>query len=300
MLLASSDDALRVRLGRRLEAAGHSLQEASDGVEVLERLDRGGVDVAIVDLSMPRLSGAQIVERLRAQHSASALPVLVLAGGEKSAEVVRAIKLGANDYAHRGLDFELLHARVQGLIRLSVAARAAQTALAEVQSALESSAQLKLELSPEGRLRDASPGSKTLLGYAPEQLLGRLFFDLVHNQDSLALRQGAPAGQPLPLKEPLVLRLRRQDGRWIWVELRTRRVLGPDGRLQTLHAYATDVTARVEPEAVQPPAGLNLRVEDQRERARLANMLARIGYALVEDSPGQLRIVRTKKPDGSA
>ena len=74
------DDEAQVRevLRRMVEAHGHSVLEAGDGVEALEKLGEHGVDLAIVDLMMPRMDGLELMGRMRADHADT--KVIVISG----------------------------------------------------------------------------------------------------------------------------------------------------------------------------------------------------------------------------
>ena len=74
------DDSLVVRkvMQKDLEADGLEVETAIDGVNALEVLERAGVDVALVDIEMPRMNGYELLEQLRGDPRYQQLPVIVI------------------------------------------------------------------------------------------------------------------------------------------------------------------------------------------------------------------------------
>lgn len=308
LLLADSDAELREMLVGRLRSLGYAVEEAADGEQALSRLARGGIDVALLDLRLPRLDAARLLHRLRQQTPAEELPVLVLGTSDRNPELLRALAEGANDYALKGGDVEVLAARLRNLTLLRRTALKAQQAVAAAAAAAANAAQgghdaepgpeFSFDLSPDGRFRDLSAAGVAALGYPAEQLLGRPLFDLVHQQDAAVLRRDAPPGHPLPDAPTVLFRFKRPDGRHIWLEVQPRKNPDPrTGGLRGVWCIGQDVSKRVEGQRAPEP-GIAVSVDDRRERARLTNLLARSGYALVEGQEGALRIVRLPTKSG--
>jgi DNA-binding response OmpR family regulator len=80
VLVAEDDDHLRDALQELLSGAGYTVITASDGIEALDWLSRMSMDLLIVDLLMPRLSGHELIKRLRQTAEWAAVPILVLSG----------------------------------------------------------------------------------------------------------------------------------------------------------------------------------------------------------------------------
>ena len=282
----------------RLRSLGYAVEEAADGEQALARLGRGGIDVALLDLRLPRLDAARLLQRLRQKTPAEELPVLVLGTSDRNPELLRALAEGANDYALKGGDVEVLAARLRNLTLLRRTALKAQHAAAAAAASphgaqdVEPGPEFSFDLSPDGRFRDLSAAGVAALGYPADQLLGRPLFDLVHQQDVAVLRRDSPPGHPLPDAPTVLFRFKRPDGRHIWLEVQPRKNPDPrTGGLRGVWCIGQDVSKRVEGQRAPEP-GLAVTVDDRRERARLTNLLARSGYALVEGQEGALRIVR--------
>jgi DNA-binding NarL/FixJ family response regulator len=98
LLLVDDHTIVREGLKRIFEAAGlgWTVAEESSGFQALERLRRQTFDVAVVDLSMPGMSGLELTRRIRAEFPR--LPVLVLSMHDEEEYALRAFKAGANGY----------------------------------------------------------------------------------------------------------------------------------------------------------------------------------------------------------
>ncbi|MDE2082127.1 MAG: EAL domain-containing protein [Burkholderiales bacterium] len=99
-------------LRRRFERHGFHAIEASGGVEALALLERASFDLVLLDMMMPDLSGLQVLERIREQHSPGLLPVIMVTAKSQSEDVVDALRRGANDYITKPVDFSIALARV--------------------------------------------------------------------------------------------------------------------------------------------------------------------------------------------
>ena len=112
ILVVDDDEANRDVLGRRLHRIGFSVIEARDGVEALEVLANGGVDLVLLDVMMPRLDGYDVLERRRNEPALLDVPVIMISALDQMESIVRGIELGAEDYLPKPFDPVLLKARI--------------------------------------------------------------------------------------------------------------------------------------------------------------------------------------------
>jgi two-component system chemotaxis response regulator CheY len=111
------DDASLVRMYYRqaLEAAGFDVDEALNGLEALEKLLAGPVDLLVVDVNMPQMDGFTFVTALRSRASEIAsIPVLIASTESAAEDLDAARQAGANFYLVKPLtqDQLVLHARI--------------------------------------------------------------------------------------------------------------------------------------------------------------------------------------------
>jgi len=120
LLLIEDDAALRLGLARQLEADGYRVDQAADGEDGLFQAREYPVDLAIVDLGLPKLSGLVVVQRLRADGRA--LPILILTARGSWQDKVVGLEAGADDYLVKPFEYPELAARVKALLRRSLKA----------------------------------------------------------------------------------------------------------------------------------------------------------------------------------
>ena len=120
ILVVDDDELNRDMLSRRLERKEYRVLVASDGSEALEMAGRELLDLVILDIMMPGMSGLEVLKILRQTRSTTELPVIMASAKGESQDVVNALELGANDYATKPLDFPVLLARIEAQLRLKV------------------------------------------------------------------------------------------------------------------------------------------------------------------------------------
>ena len=117
LLLVEDDAPLADGLANSLRQSGYSVDWSANGRAADAALMTREYDLVILDLSLPGLDGFEVLRRLRAQNKP--LPVLILSARDASAERVRGLDSGADDYLTKPFDLEELEARVRALIRRS-------------------------------------------------------------------------------------------------------------------------------------------------------------------------------------
>lgn len=99
-------------LSRRFERRGFTVTEAESGLVALDLIEQHVFDLVLLDVMMPGIDGIETLKRIRAQRSASALPVIMVTAKFESSNVVDALESGANDYVTKPVDFSVALARV--------------------------------------------------------------------------------------------------------------------------------------------------------------------------------------------
>ncbi len=137
---------------------------------------------------------------------------------------------------------------------------------------------------PDGTYLYVSPSAERTMGYRPEELVGTSPYALLHPEDAARVR--VDEHQRLLNGEPAkaVLRLRRKDGRYIWVESYSRPHIDPHGDVVRLQSSTRDVTERVEAEQA---LAQTLQTLEQRNRE-----LQDFAYVASHDLQEPLRKIR--------
>jgi type II secretory ATPase GspE/PulE/Tfp pilus assembly ATPase PilB-like protein/CheY-like chemotaxis protein len=118
-ILLADDDAVSRSLARQLlERQGFAVAEAADGAAALAWLAQGtGFDLLVLDLSMPRVDGREVLRQVRATPRTAGLPVVVLTGEQQEAIEVELMEEGADDYIRKPFDPARFVVRIKAALR---------------------------------------------------------------------------------------------------------------------------------------------------------------------------------------
>lgn len=128
VLVVDDEVALRDFVRRNLEIRGFQVLTAANGLEALALFNAHPVDLAILDLMMPHMSGLETIQRIRQD---SLVPIVVLSALGEESDKVKALNLGADDYLTKPFGVGELLARVRAVMRRSQWIRPAPTDAAE-------------------------------------------------------------------------------------------------------------------------------------------------------------------------
>jgi two-component system KDP operon response regulator KdpE len=115
VLVIDDEPAIRRFLRLSLAAQGYLVLEAESGESGYALLQRNAVDVVILDLGLPGVSGLDILKRLR--ESGSSVPVIVLSSRSDEGGKVAALDMGADDYVTKPFGMDELLARIRAAVR---------------------------------------------------------------------------------------------------------------------------------------------------------------------------------------
>lgn len=102
----------RLKLSLGLKQQGHTVGEAENGVQALEKMRNEAFDLVLLDIIMPEMDGYQVLERIKEDKTLRDIPVIVISALEDLESVVKGIELGAEDYLPKTFDPVLLRARI--------------------------------------------------------------------------------------------------------------------------------------------------------------------------------------------
>jgi CheY-like chemotaxis protein len=105
-------------LVRRLGKRGFNVLAAESGPKALKLVESEPVDLILLDIMMPGMSGIEVLRRVRQTRPAVELPVIMVTAKAGSEDVVDALEVGANDYVTKPVDFPVLLARIQAQLRV--------------------------------------------------------------------------------------------------------------------------------------------------------------------------------------
>src|SRR5215475_10584870 len=139
VLVVDDEKNIRRTLGMVLDGDGYNVLEAESGEQALELVAQAGrpIDLAILDLKLPGISGLTVLERLRAEEATRELPVIVVSGHATVQDAVQALKLGASDFFEKPLSRERVLVSVGNSVRTARLTRAVTELRAELEARYE-------------------------------------------------------------------------------------------------------------------------------------------------------------------
>lgn len=115
VLLVEDETSLRRQLAERLAREGYAVDQAADGQEALFLGREYPIDVGVIDLGLPKLSGIEVIQQLR--RAGRHFPILILTARGRWQDKVEGLESGADDYLVKPFQIEELLARINALLR---------------------------------------------------------------------------------------------------------------------------------------------------------------------------------------
>ena len=225
-------------------------------------------------------------------------PVVFVTGTGDEATAVRAMKQGAHDYLIKDLDghyLKTIAVTVEGAIHLKQIEEQLHEHQANLEHLVEKRTQELREseqryrlladnvldmisrLTPDGTFLYVSPASQTLLGYIPEQLVGRAIDDIAHPDDVRFLQECQSALEAGASSHLVTYRMMKGDGAYVWVEMVVRAMRDEaSNALQEVIAVTRDITERRQMEAREEE--VRLRAQEQERLAAIGQLAAGIAH----------------------
>jgi diguanylate cyclase (GGDEF)-like protein/PAS domain S-box-containing protein len=252
------DDNLHDReiLARRLARKGYAVSVADTARELLERIRADSVDLVLLGIEMPDITGLDALVAIRQQYPAVHLPVIMVTARNHSEDIVKALELGANDYLTKPIDFPVALARVRthlSLVRAEQALHASEERYAVAARGANDGLW-------DWNLRDNTVSFscrwKSMLGYGETEIGGNPdeWFSRIHEGDREKVRQCVAEhlnGQTSHLE--VEARMLHKDGVFRWMLTRGAMVRGDDGAPVRMAGSQTDIT---EGKVADPMTGL--------------------------------------------
>ncbi len=245
LLIVDDNELNRDMLARRLARQGYEIVVADSARQLPQRVKEDAIDLVLLDIEMPEISGLEALKTLRAIYSAIELPIIMVTAKNQSDDVVKALDLGANDYVTKPIDFsvalarigtQLSHKRAQEGLRESeeryaLAARGANDGL--------------WDWNLQANVVYFSTRWKSMLGYKESEIGDKPdeWFDRIHDADRERVTQEIAAHQagsvPQFESEHRVL---HKDGTFRWMLCRGLAVHNGSGTTSRMAGWQTDIT----------------------------------------------------------
>ncbi|HEY5720367.1 MAG TPA: fused response regulator/phosphatase [Gammaproteobacteria bacterium] len=149
LLVVDDNEDNRYTLTRRLKRQGYAnLVTANDGREALEQLRKQPIDLVLLDIMMPEMSGYEVLEHVKADAALRDIPVIMISALEEIESVIRCIELGAEDYLSKPFNPTLLRARVGASLEKKRLRDEVRASLARLEQELDAARGLQLGMLP--------------------------------------------------------------------------------------------------------------------------------------------------------
>ncbi len=124
ILLVDDEPNVRDYLQELLDVFGYKVELASDGQEALDIIAKKEIDLVLLDIMLPKISGIEVLRRLRQDYSDDLLPILMISAiADERDVIIHCIKEGANDQLPKNVDSSILDARIRSSLQRRVLAK---------------------------------------------------------------------------------------------------------------------------------------------------------------------------------
>lgn len=213
VLVADDDPIMRLLMRQSLEQGEFVIEEAENGVQALDAVERLSPDLILLDVLMPELDGFDTCVALRRRPESAHTPIIMVTGLDDMDSINHAYEVGATDFITKPITWPILPHRLRYALRASQAItqlRRSEETLRQQETLfrrLVESSSAFVFVYQESRLRYMNSAGGVMLGYNQVELANTDLFDLVHPnfreqvQEQIQLRlQGRPAPPQYEMK----------------------------------------------------------------------------------------------------
>jgi diguanylate cyclase (GGDEF)-like protein/PAS domain S-box-containing protein len=247
LLIVDDNEMNRDMLARRLARKGYVIGLAESAKELLSRVKEDGIDLVLLDIEMPEVTGLDALHSLREAYSPIELPIIMVTAKNQSDDIVKALEMGANDYLTKPIDFPIALARIS----TQLSHKKAQEALRESEERYALAARGANDGLWDWNLGTSamyfSPRWKAMLGFHENEIEDRLeeWIGRIHDADRERVKEEIAAHQKgLTPHFESEHRLLHKDGGFRWMLSRGLAVHDATGKALRMAGSQTDITER--------------------------------------------------------
>jgi diguanylate cyclase (GGDEF)-like protein/PAS domain S-box-containing protein len=245
LLIVDDTDMNRDMLARRLQRQGYQVKVADSARELPQRVQDEEIDLILLDIEMPEVSGLDALKTLRETYSAIALPIIMVTARNQSEDIVKALDLGANDYVTKPIDFPVILAR----IATQLSHKRAQEALRESEERYALAARGANDGLWDWDLQDNkvyfSPRWKAMVGFKENEIGDQPdeWINRIHEADRERVKQELASHQQGSTSQfESEHRVLHKDGAFRWMLSRGLAVRDSFGKALRMAGWQTDIT----------------------------------------------------------
>jgi diguanylate cyclase (GGDEF)-like protein/PAS domain S-box-containing protein len=247
LLIVDDNEMNRDMLARRLERNGYLVDVVDSAKQLMQRVKQNTVDLVLLDIEMPEISGIDALKSLRESYSPVDLPIIMVTAKTQSEDVVKALNLGANDYLTKPVDLPVALAR----IGTQLSHKRAQEALRESEERYALAARGANDGLWDWNIQTGhvyySPRWKAMLGWHENEIgnTPEEWFNRIHDADRQRVKEEIAAHRngSTPHFES-EHRMLHKDGTFRWMLNRGLAVFDDSGKTLRMAGSQTDITER--------------------------------------------------------
>jgi diguanylate cyclase (GGDEF)-like protein/PAS domain S-box-containing protein len=256
ILVIDDNENNREILARRLTRSGYTVAVMDGARGILDRIKAEAIDLVLLDIEMPGITGLEALVQVREHYSSVRLPIIMVTARSQSEDIVKALELGANDYLTKPVDFPVALARV----RTHISHLRAEAALRASEERYALAARGTNDGLWDWNLRDndiyLSARWKSMLGYAETEVGSdpNEWFGRIHEADRAKVMQSVEdhlAGRTPHFE--VESRMAHKDGVFRWMLTRGLMIADEQGAPIRMAGSQTDIT---EGKVADPMTGL--------------------------------------------
>jgi diguanylate cyclase (GGDEF)-like protein/PAS domain S-box-containing protein len=245
LLVVDDNEMNRDMLSRRLQRQGYGVMVAVDGKQALDVLDTHECALVLLDIEMPGISGLEVLKTIRQSRSSNELPVIMVTARQHSQSVVETLRLGANDYVTKPIDFAVVVARIE----TQLARKQAEAALRESEERYALAVRGANDGLWDWNLKTnqiyLSPRWKVMLGLDENEVLDdpQVWFKRLHPDEIDRVRNDIDAhleGRTSHFETEH--RMLHENGTFLWMRTRGLAVRDSTGKAYRMAGSQTDIT----------------------------------------------------------
>ncbi|MEL7496133.1 MAG: EAL domain-containing protein [Planctomycetota bacterium] len=231
---------------RLLSEVGMDVQQAENGLQALDKIFHSAcrIDLVLLDIVMPDISGFDVLQRIRQEYSSTELPVIMVTASEESEQIVKAFEMDANDYLTKPVDPSVLMARLNMHLRLKESLEALKCSQERYALVARGTNDGLWDWDIRRNKIYYSPRWRSMLSISDEEPSTlSVWLDRIHPEDRQRVETEIEnhLSQTTPHFE-VESRIRHSDGSYRWMLCRAQAVWNEQGIAHRMAGSLTDIT----------------------------------------------------------